>query len=87
MNYIEQLLILAPAVSGCVSVFVVSSLVNIPKGITSSATEFKICVITAGIKRGKLIIKKKKNRVCKIVLLAKTKLNAKEVSVSKALID
>ena len=63
------------------------SLVDIPAGITSSALGLKICVITAGIKKYKSIIKKKKKKHDKIVLLAKSKLNSIEVLISKALID
>ena len=46
----------------------------------------KIFAITAGIKKYKSIIKKKKNHD-KIVLLEKDKLNTIEVLISKALID
>ena len=41
------------------SVTAFASLVGIPIGITSSAIDLKICVITAGIKKYKSIIKKK----------------------------
>ena len=58
-----------------------ASLFGIPIGITSSAKGLKICAITAGIKKYKSIIKKKKHD--KIVLFAKSKLN----SISKALTD
>ena len=43
--------------------------------------------ITAGIKKYKSIIKKKKKKHEKIVLLRKDKLNIIEVLISKALID
>ena len=43
--------------------------------------------ITAGIKKYKSIIKKKKKKHDKIVLLRKTKLNTIEVVINKALID
>ena len=43
--------------------------------------------ITAGIKRYKSIIKKKKKKHDKIVLLAKYKLNSIEILISEALID
>ena len=56
-------------------------------GITNSATESKICTITAGIKMYKSIIKKKKTKHNKIVLLPKSKLNGTEVLISKALIN
>ena len=44
-------------------------------------------VITAGIKKHKSIIKKKRKKYDKIVLLAKSKLNNIEVLISKALTD
>ena len=47
----------------------------------------KICAITAGIKKYKSIIKKKKTKHDKIVLLAKSKLNSIEVLISKVSID
>ena len=55
--------------------------------VTSSAIGLKIAVIIAGIKKYKLIIKKKKKKHDQIVLLAKSKLNSIEVLISKALID
>ena len=64
-----------------------ASLVGIPIGITSSAKGLKIYLITAGIKKYKSITKKKKKKHDEIVLLAKYKLNRKEVLVSKNLID
>ena len=69
------LLILASIVFGCVSISAFASLIGIPVGIASSAAIIKICVITAGIKSCKSIIKKKKKKHDKIVLLGKTKLN------------
>ena len=56
LNYIEQLLVLASAVSRCVSISAFTSLVNIPIGIVSSAVVLKIGAITTGIKKHKLII-------------------------------
>ena len=46
-----------------------------------------MCVLTAGIKRYKSIIKRKKKKHDEIVLLAKLMLNTTEVLISKALID
>ena len=40
------------------SIFAFASLVGIPVGIVSSAAATKICVITAGIKNYKSMIKK-----------------------------
>ena len=66
MNYIEHLLNLVSTVTGCVSISAFASIVDIPIeipipiGIMSSAVGLKICAITAGIKKYKSIIKKKK---------------------------
>ena len=49
--------------------------------ITSSAIGLKNCAITAGIKKYKSIINKKKKTHDKIVLLPKTKLTSMEVLI------
>ena len=67
--------------------FYFPSLIGIPIGITSSAIGLKTCAITAGIKKYKSIIKKKKKKRDKIILLTKSKLSSIEVLISKALID
>ena len=64
-NYIEHFLILAFAITGCISISAFASLLFIPIGITSSAIELKICVIVAGIKKYQSIIKKKKRSMIK----------------------
>ena len=87
MNYIEHLLILISTVTWCVSISVFAFLDVISIGITSSAIELKICGITAGIKKYKSIIKKKKKKHDKILLLVKDNLNSIEFLISKALID
>ena len=61
-------------------------MVCVPVGIVSSAVGIKLCVITAGIKKYKSIIKKKKKHD-KILMLRKDKLNTIGVLISKALID
>ena len=68
LNYIENFLILASAVTGCVSLSAFSSLLGILIGITSSAIGLKMCAIAAGIKKYKSIIKKKKKKHEKKVL-------------------
>ena len=87
LNYIDHSLIVISTITGYVSVSVFRSLVGIPKGIASSIIGSKTCVITAGIKNHKSIIKKKKKKHDKIVLLAKSKLNSTEVLISNVLID
>ena len=87
LNYIENFLILASTITGCISISAFVSLIGIPIGITSSAIGLKICAVTAGIKKYKLVIKKKKKKHDKIAFLAKSKLNKIEVLISIALID
>ena len=87
LSYIERLLILVSTATGCVSISAFALLFGIPIGITSSAVGLKICAITAGIKKYKSIIKKKKKKHDKIALLAKTKLNTIEVVISRTLIN
>ena len=58
LKYIENVLILASTITGCISTSAFASLIGIPIGITSSAIGLKICAITAGIKKYKSTIKK-----------------------------
>ena len=60
LNYIEHFLFLPFTITGCISTLALASLLIIPIKITSSAIGLKICAIAAGIKRYKLIIKKRK---------------------------
>ena len=87
LNYIQNFLILAFTITGCVSISVFASLIGIPIGIRSSAIGLKICPLTAGIKKYKSTIKEKKDKHDKIVSLTKSELNRKEMLISKSLID
>ena len=80
-------LIVISTITGCISISAFASITVILIGIASSTIGLKICVITAGIKKFKSKIKKKKKKHDKIVLLTKSKLNSIEVLISKALID
>ena len=53
----------------------------------NSSQECRLKYIKQKIKKCKSITKKKKKKHVKIVLLAKSKMNSIEVSISKALID
>ena len=86
LNYVEHLLILISAVTGCVSISGFASLFCVPVGIKSSAVGIKICAITSGIKKYHPIVKDKKKHD-KTVLLGKDKLNTIEVLIFKVLID
>ena len=80
------MLILISKLAGCVSVSAFASLVCVPVGISSSAVGWKICAITAEIKKYKSIIRKKKKKKHDIiVLLGKYKLDIIEVLLCKAL--
>ena len=60
LNYIKNSLIAIFTITCCVSISIFLSLVGIPMGIVSSTIGLKICVIIAGSKKYKSIIKKKK---------------------------
>ena len=45
LNYIEHLLFLASAVTGCLLISAFASFLGIPIGITTSAIRLKICTI------------------------------------------
>ena len=83
LNYVENLLILVSTVTGCVSISVFASLACVSVGITSSAIGIELSPTTAGAKKYKSIIKKKKKHD-KIVLLGKAKLNATEVLILRS---
>ena len=65
LTFIEQSLILASTITGCISTSAFASLFGVPIGITSSAIGLKICAITAVIKKYKSIVKKKKSNMIK----------------------
>ena len=67
LNYFGYFLIFVSAFIGCVSVDAFASLFGVSVGITSSAVGLKLCALTAGIKKYKLIIKNKRKIHNKIV--------------------
>ena len=79
LNYVEHLLILASKITVCVTISRFASLVCVRVGITSSSVWINICAITAGIKKYKLVIKKKNHD--KIVFLGKDMLNTIEILI------
>ena len=85
LNYVKHLVLLVSTITGCVSISALASLVYVPVGITNFGVGWKICAITPGVKKYKLIITKRKKRYDKIVLLRKTKLDTIEVLISKVL--
>ena len=63
LNYIDKLLTVISTITECVFISAFASLVSIPIGIISSTVRLKICLTTAGIKKYKSIIKKKKKNM------------------------
>ena len=84
LNYVENLLILASTVTGCILHSVFISLVSVPVGTTNSAVGIKFWAIIAEIKNYKSIIKKKKKKHDKIVLLGKNKLDTFGILITDA---
>ena len=74
-------------ITGGVSISALVSLFCVPVGFMSSSIGIKVSTITAGIKKYKSIIKKKRKNHDEIVLLGKEKLNTIELLISKALLD
>ena len=87
LNYVENLLNLVSANTGCVSISAYAFLVDINVAVTSYSVEINFRAIIARIKKYKPIIKKKKKKQDKIVLLGKYKFNTNEVLISKTLIN
>ena len=57
LNYIEHFLVLASAITGCISISNFASLLDISIEITSSVIGLKICTIAAGTKKYKSLNK------------------------------
>ena len=74
-------------ITGYLLISAFASLVAAPVGVMISEVAIKIYAITAGLKKYKPIIKKKKKKHDKIVSSRKFKLNTIEVLNFKALID
>ena len=70
---IEHVLVLASAITGCISSTTFTSLIGIPIEITSSEKELNICAITAGNRKYEPIIKKKNKKHDQIVFLTNSK--------------
>ena len=65
LSYFESFLLFISAVSGYVSSYPYASLAEILIGITSSAVELKIFVLSAGIKKYNSVNKKKRKIMIK----------------------
>ena len=82
LHYFEHFLFFS-AVSVYVSTYGFASLVGVLVGVASSAIGLQSCALTAGIKKYKSIIKKKRKNHNNIVLSAKSKLYTIQFLISK----
>ena len=86
-DYINKVFIVLSATSGGVSIISFTSIIGAPVGITSASFTL-IFSLTTGIAKKLLnVTRKKKKKHCKILMLAKTKLNSVETLISQALIE
>ena len=86
-NYIDKVLIVLSATSGGVCIISSMSVVGAPVGIAGAGFKLIVSLTTRIIKKLISITRNKKKKHDKIFLLAKSKLNSTETSVSQALID
>ena len=86
-DYIDKVLIVLNAASGGVSIISFASVVGAPVGIAGASFTLIFSLTTGIIKKLMSTVRSKKKKHDKILMLAKSKLNSIETSVSQALVD
>ena len=86
-DYIDKVLIVLIATSGGVPIISLTSVVGTPVGIASAILTLIFSLTKGIIKKLLSITRSKKKKHCKILMLAKSKLNSIETLVSQAMID
>ena len=86
-SFFEDYFALVSTVNECVLISAYASLVGVTVDTVRFAVGLKICVITAGIKLYKSIIKWKSKKHHNLEFLVKTKLNTIKVFLSEGLIE
>ena len=86
-HYIVQALIVLSATSGGVSIISFTTIVRAPVGITSASPTLFFSLSTGKMKKLLNMTRNKKRKYDKILMLAKSKLNSIETSISQILID
>ena len=86
LNYIDKLLILVSAGTGCVPISAFGLLIGISFGTPNASIGLWVYVICAITKNNRSLIKKIKEKHEKIILLSRTKFNTLYILFSKALI-
>ena len=84
-DYIDKILIILSARSSGVSILSFTSIIGAPVGIASASLTLIFSLTTGIVKKLLIIIRNKKHD--KVLMLAKSKLNSIETSISQALID
>ena len=84
---IDKVLIVLIATSGGVPIISLTSVVGTPVGIASAILTLIFSLTKGIIKKLLSITRSKKKKHCKILMLAKSKLNSIETLVSQAMID
>ena len=86
-DYIDKVLIVLIATSGGVPIISLTSVVGTPVGIAGAILTLIFSLTKGIIKKLLSITRSKKKKHCKILMLAKSKLNSIETLVSQAMID
>ena len=86
-DYIDKILIVLSATSSGVCIISSASVVGAPVGIASASFTLIFSLTTGTIKKLLSIARNKKKKHDKVLILAKSKLDSIETSVSQALID
>ena len=86
-DYIVQALIVLSATSGGVSIISFTTIVRAPVGITSASPTLFFSLSTGKMKKLLNMTRNKNRKYDKILMLAKSKLNSIETSISQILID
>ena len=87
LDYFDKSLNVLSILSGNIFIASFASVIEVPAGIIEASCSFT-CSITSGFVKSSLkTIRNKKKKHNKIVLLARSKLNSKESTISKALMD
>ena len=85
LDYTDKTLIALSATSGGISIISFTNVIGIPAGVISASLTL-VFSLTIGIIKKLLKETKKKKKLSKIVMLAKSKLNSIETLMSQALI-
>ena len=87
LDYTDKTLIVLSATSGGISIISFINVTGIPAGVISATLTLVFSLTTGIIKKVLKETRKKKKKLSKIIMLAKSKLNSIETLMSQALID